>query len=66
MSNLSKRTSALPMKRESARRAINRISAELEAIVEASKASTDTKHLARMNVVATLNFLMSELYGGKK
>lgn len=64
MSHLAKRTTHKPVRIQNARRAINRISAELDALIEHAPESHAGERLtARNSVVMTLNLILRRLYG---
>lgn len=62
MSGLKKRTSRRTVTRPNARKAINRISTELEALIANSPANEARQHYVRTNMVAALNSVLSVLY----
>ena len=64
MSHLAKRTIRRPVRKQNARRAINRISAELDALIEHAPESHEGERLtARNSVAMTLNHILRRLYG---
>lgn len=67
MSLLARRTSKKTIRRPAARKAINRISAELESLIEwAPEKSPDARHLARVVVISAMNHVLAELYTEKQ
>jgi hypothetical protein len=67
MSDLARRTSTKTIRRPAARRAINRISAELDSLIEwAPEKAPHVRVRTRTVVIGALNQMFADLYGEKK